>query len=271
MARAGAFVAVRSLLAAFAATFLLGMGILPGLAQGTPGVSPVPKACAVPGAADVAGNGLPNVAKALKERKKITILAMGTGSIIPRGVAGTHFDVVERLLEGAYKGVDVEIVHRGVSGELAADAAERIRMEVALAQADLALWQLGMADAMARLPVEAFKDTLDATITWLHEHNVDVILVGMRYSKGLAGDTFYQSVRRAIAEVGARRKVIRIGRYSAEETLAKIRQAEGVELTEVEATDASYACMAEYLARAIAAGLFARPGPQDGLPAKKAP
>lgn len=271
MARAGAFIAARSMLAFVFAIFLPVGGVMPVLAQGTPGIAPVPKACAVPNGAIATDNALPNVAKALKERKKIVILAMGTGSVISRGAGGTPFDVVEKLIEETFRGVDVEIVNRGVSGELAADAFERIKMEVALSGADLVLWQLGMADAMARLPVDEFKSTLDGAITWLQEHKVDVILVGLRYAKGLARDPHYQSVRKAIGDVGAHRKVMRIGRYAAEETLAKIRQNEGVELSDVEATDASYACMAEYLARAIAAGLFVRQSPAGGAPPKKAP
>ena len=66
-------------------------------------------------------------------------------------------------LESTFKGLDVEVVHRGVSGELAADAAERIKTEVALNDADLVLWQLGTADALAQVPVAAFYVTVTQT------------------------------------------------------------------------------------------------------------
>jgi hypothetical protein len=42
-------------------------------------------------------------------------------------VSGGHYAIVEHFLETIFKGLDVQIVHRGVSGELAADAAERIK------------------------------------------------------------------------------------------------------------------------------------------------
>ena len=77
-------------------------------------------------------------------------MCIGATSASLRGpVSGGYFAVVERYLEAAFKGLDVQVVHRGVSGELAADAAERIKTEVALTNADLVLWQLGTADALA--------------------------------------------------------------------------------------------------------------------------
>jgi hypothetical protein len=53
--------------------------------------------------------------------------------------------------------------------------------------------------------------------------------------------------------------VLRIGRYEAEETMEKARREQGgAPLSEEAVTEADYACMAEYLARAIAAGIFLR-------------
>ena len=139
--------------------------------QGSPVLGPVPKACETPGPQVIADSPLPNVAAALKERKKITILAIGSTSASLRGpVSGGHYAIVERFLESNFKGLDVVIVHRGVSGELAADAGARIKTEVALADPDLVLWQLGTADAFAQVPVADFHVAVSETIAWLKEH-----------------------------------------------------------------------------------------------------
>src|SRR5271166_2356444 len=91
--------------------------------QGGPALAPVPKACEAPGANVIAASPLPNVAIALKERKKINILAIGSTSASLRGpVSGGYYAVVEHFLEATFKGLNVQVVHRGVSGELAADA-----------------------------------------------------------------------------------------------------------------------------------------------------
>jgi acyl-CoA thioesterase I len=239
--------------------------------QGEPVLGPVPKACETPGVDVIAASPLPNLATALKERKKITFLAIGATSASMRGPAsGGYYAIVERYLESTFKGVDVDVVHRGVSGELAADAAERIKTEVALTDADLVLWQLGTADALAQVPVADFYITVSQTIGWLKEHKIDVILVGLRYTRSMSRDLHYQAVRTAIQEIARDRNVLRIGRYEAEETLEKIRREQGLPMSDAQASESNYVCMAEYLARAIAAGLFVREQPPRP-PAAKLP
>jgi lysophospholipase L1-like esterase len=241
-------------------------------AQGGSVLAPVPKACETPGVSVIADSPLPNIAIALKERKKINILAIGATSASLRGpVSGGYYAVVERFLESTFKGLDVEVVQRGVSGELASDAAERIKTEVALNEADLVLWQLGTADALAQVPVADFFVTVSEAIAWLKGHKVDVILVGLRYTRSMAKDLHYQAMRTAIQEVAKDQNVLRIGRYEAEEMLERIRREQGgVPISQAEVSEASYVCMAEYLARAIAAGLFVRERPAL-KPAEKSP
>jgi lysophospholipase L1-like esterase len=233
-------------------------------------LAPVPKACETPGLSVIAASPLPNVASALKERKKINILAIGATSASLRGpVSGGYYAVVERFLESTFKGLDVEVVHRGVSGELAADAADRIKTEVALNDTDLVLWQLGTADALAQVPVADFHVAVSQTIEWLKEHKVDVILVGLRYAHSMVRDLHYQAVRAAIQDIAKTRNVLRISRYEAEEVLERIRREQaGPPISQAEVSEASYVCMAEYLARAIAAGLFVRETPSPKPPEK---
>lgn len=227
------------------------------LAEGTTQLAPMPKECAAPGAPPPAVAPLPHVANALSKRKRIKILAIGGTSASLRGpVSGGQYAAVERYLEATFKGVDVDVVHRGVSGELADAAGRRIENEVALTEADLVLWQLGTADAMARVPIEEFKVSVSRTVDWLKSHNVDVIIVGLRYARALANDQHYQSMRKAVQAIAKDLSVLRMNRYEAEETLERIRKNQGVVLADAEITEAGYLCLAEDLARTIAAGLF---------------
>lgn len=227
--------------------------------QDLPQLAPLPPECRLPGTAVIGSSPLPNIAAALKSRKKITILAIGGTSASVRGpVSGGLYATVEGFLEATFKGLDVEIVHRGVSGELAFDAAERIKMEVALNQVDLVLWQAGTADALAHVPVTDFADALGEAIDWLKARKVDVIIVGLRYARGVVDDPHYQAIRKAMYDVARQRNIMRLSRYDAEQTLERIRQSRGARIDEAETSAATYACMAEYLARAIASGVFAR-------------
>ena len=229
MARQGQQARVRRLAAIAATLVAIAAGAPCAVhSQGGQVLAPVPKACETPGVSVIADSPLPNIAIALKERKKINILAIGATSASLRGpVSGGYYAVVERFLESTFKGLDVEVVHRGVSGELAADAAERIKTEVALNDADLVLWQLGTADALAQVPVADFFVTVSHTIAWLKEHKIDVILVGLRYTRSMVRDLHYQAIRTAIQEITKDQNVLRIGRYEAEEMLERVRREHG--------------------------------------------
>lgn len=219
---------------------------------------PLSKECQT-SAPTIAGTGpLPNTLKALKDRKVIKILTIGASSSAGSDLAAHGYQgIIEAMLEKVIPGVDVRIIDRGVSGELARDAAWRMQTEVALTQPDLVLWQVGTNDAMARIPVEEFAATLRDGIRWLKDHNIDVVLVGLHFVRRMRKDQHYQAIRSAISRITHEEKILRIGRYSAMETLEKVRRG-AVPPNEFAETEAGYACIAEYVVRAITSGVFVR-------------
>jgi lysophospholipase L1-like esterase len=224
------------------------------LAQVAP--PPVAKEC---GDGAVVDHPLPNSATALQLRKRLKILAIGS---TPKAVLGLgrNGTLLERILERTIKGLDVDIVNRGFSGELAEAAGERIRIEVALNEPDIVLWQVGTNDALAHVPVDAFEQSVTGTVQWLKEHNVDVILVGLRYAKSLTKDPHYQAIRTTLSRIATAEKVLRIGRYEAMEVLARtMASTDQPVLEDFGQTEAGYNCMAQYIARTITVGLFAKP------------
>lgn len=218
---------------------------------------PMSRDCQLGSSQGMSPTPLPNVAKAMRERGKIIILAVGASPIIRRdAAAGGYYDLVENLLEQAFKGLQVEIVHRGVSGELARDAGARIKMESGLVSPDLVLWQVGTADALSRLPIEDFEMTVGKTLVWLKAHDIDVALIGLHYVKALTKDAHYQAIRRALRKLATEQGVMRISRYEAAETIARLKSEQGAPMSGERLTETTYECSAEYLARAIATGLF---------------
>jgi acyl-CoA thioesterase I len=220
------------------------------------------------GEGSVAGTPLPNSATALQKRQLVKILAIGASSAAVLGMGRDgNPPLLEQLLERNIKGLDVEIINRGFSGELAEAAGERLKIEVALNQPDLVLWQVGTNDAFAQVPVESFERSVAATVRWLKDHNVDVILVGLHYMKQLAKNEHYQAIRASLHRVTASENVARITRYEAMEVLARTMRENGrPEPRDFGLTEAGYNCMAQYVARAIAVGLFAKP-PKASAPA----
>jgi acyl-CoA thioesterase I len=257
-----------------AVILLAGSGKVYAQTVGTP--TPIPKSCEVKGSASASASAatspLPRVASALKDRKQIKILTIGGASASQLGpAAGGYSGLIEKFLEQTFKGLDVVIVERGVSGELAADASERIKTEAALANADLVLWQVGTNDALAQVGSAEFKTVVADTVTWLKQRSVDVILVGTRFTPSVVKDVHYQALRNALKEVATEQDVLRISRYEAEETLARIRSEEGIIMSDIDVSDSAYVCMAEYLARAIVVNLYAKQPPPRAAPPRPQP
>jgi acyl-CoA thioesterase I len=223
----------------------------------SPEPPPVAKEC---GDVRTGDTPLPNSALALQQRKKIKILAIGASpaSVLGLGRGGTP-PLLERILERTIKGLDVEIINRGFSGELAEAAGERLKIEVALNNPDIVLWQVGTNDALAQVPVEDFQNAVSDTVRWLKEHNIDVILVGLHYMKQLAKDEHYQAIRAALQRIANSESVLRIGRYEAMEVLANtVQSGSQPEPQDFGLSEAGYNCMAQYIARTITVGVFAK-------------
>lgn len=214
------------------------------------------------GSAALAGSSpLPNVAAALKQRKTLRILSMGAapGRIGPRGEYG---QVIQGMLEGALKDIDVSVINRGISGELAADAAMRMKNEVALELPDLVLWQVGTNDALAYVPADEFAATVKDQIDWLKARRVDVVLVGLQFAPEMLRDAYYKLIRDTLRRVAARENVIVIRFYEAMEILTKSELSGQPVSDQFENSEAGYDCLAQYVAHAITLGVFAKNVPR---------
>jgi acyl-CoA thioesterase I len=229
----------------------------PPAAQGSPMLAPYSPECQGGTTEIVTQSPLPHVTAALQNRKTIRILAIGaTGGRRQGGYTAQ----IERLLKQAIKGIDVVIVNRGVSGELAADAAHRIRNEVALTDPDLVIWQVGTNDALTFVPLDEFEQTVKHTVKWLKEHDVDVVLAGLQYVARVSQDEHYYRVRELLREIAARENIMLIRRYEATQFIASMQEAggEGFVPDEFERTGNGYNCLSQYLASAITLGAFGK-------------
>lgn len=215
-----------------------------------------------PGATALAAEiGLPNVAAALAKRKAIRILSFGAapGRINARGEYG---DVIENMIARTLKGIDIVMINRGVSGELAANAAFRMKNEVALTEPDLVLWQVGTNDALAYVSPTDFADTVRDQLVWLKAHKIDVVLVGLQFASELRRDAHYAAVRDTLRRVAAKYDVPVIRFYEAMQIVTGA-PSEAPTSDDFERNEAGYNCLAQYVARAITLGVFAKTLPRQ--------
>ncbi len=243
--------------------------------DGVPSLPPMPapfsQDCQAGSTATASDSPLPNVAAALAKHRKIKILAIGASASAGRGARhGGYTGEARQILRQAIKGLDVEMINRGVSGELAAQAAVRIKNEVALVEPDMVLWQVGTNDALAYVPIDDLRETVVDTLTWLKEHKVDAVLVGLQYVGQMDQDEHYRKVRDMLRDVAAKENVLIVRRYEAQRLLSQAAvSGGGLFPDEFQRTEAGYTCLAQYMARAITLGIFgpAGLGPRSAPPA----
>jgi acyl-CoA thioesterase I len=240
------------------------IGALIGVAHAQSPAPPLSKTCQRGASADADQSPLPNVTAALTQRKALRILAMGAapGRVSARG--GGYTALIETMLEHALKGVDVVMINRGVSGELAAGAASRMKNEVALDEPDLVLWQVGTNDALADVPTDEFAATVKDQIDWLKEHKVDVVLVGLQFAKEMVRDPHYVDIRETLRKLAAQENVIVIRFFEAMQIINQAQSTAPEPVAEEFSRDeAGYNCLAQYVARAITLGVFAKNMPKQ--------
>lgn len=213
--------------------------------------------CRVPGSKLYTLAKLGAVKAALKEKRPVRVLAIGSSSA-GLGSSASYPVKLETALERSLPNVDVEIESRGLQGEIASGAAERLRGMVAEVDPDLVVWQVGTHDALARVDVEAFGAALDETVQWIKSHDMDVVLVDPVYTASLADDEYYTSVVRKVQEIAARERVPLVQRYEAMRYLAGHGAKGEAHMfgQQFRVNDLGLRCMAEHVTRAITLSLL---------------
>jgi acyl-CoA thioesterase I len=231
-------------------------------APNNPAPPPLSPACEAPAADIAAPEPLPNFAVALKRQAPVRILAIGSSSTAGIGASSdskSYPSQLEAILEHSLKDVQIDLTNRGISGETAIMAAERIRNEVALEKPDLVLWQLGTNDALARVDPAEFEATVRSTIRWLKENQIDIVLVGLQYTPRFARDAAYAAIRESLRRVAAEESILYVRRYDAMRFIARTRaNLDLMSKDNFHLNDLGYQCMAEHVAHAVIVSLFVK-------------
>ncbi|MGL5736479.1 MAG: SGNH/GDSL hydrolase family protein [Beijerinckiaceae bacterium] len=231
---------------------------------GAPPIADAANPCVVPGATVASAAPLPHLASLLKEKKSIRVLAIGSSSTAGVGASSPNANYPNRLeieLEKTFKNLDFIMVNRGISGEIAETTAERLKIEVTVTKPDLVLWQVGTNDALSRIPASDFARIVSRTLRWIKTQNIDVVIVGMQYTKKLARDEHYKLIKDALKQAAEEVNVPLIKRYDAMQYILQTNaSANLLAQDEFHLNDLGYRCMAEHVARGILVSVFSGGG-----------
>jgi lysophospholipase L1-like esterase len=231
---------------------------LPVLPSAPPALSPECRSKRLVG--EMFRRPLKALSRAVRANKNVKVLAIGSSSTVGVGAsspAASYVANLETSLEGSLQGMNFDVVGRGMSGEVAEGAADRMKREVEETKPDLVVWQVGTNDAIRHVSIDGFKACLKKALAWLAENRIDVVLIDPQYGAALTKDEYYERVVAAIAEVARESRVLLVDRFEAMRELQRDR-GDTFYLTSdnLHLNDRGHRCMAEQLARAIVGGLL---------------
>jgi hypothetical protein len=160
--------------------------------------------CEVPSYLLFSDFSLDRVAEAVKTRRQLDILVLGSGSSALPGAsaAGAYPKRLEALLGSRLPGVTVNVVSAAKSRQTAIDMEKDVDKLLLNTKPTLVIWQSGTVDAMQGIELEAFRSALDEGIEMMQARGVDVVLMNMQYSprtEGMLSLSAYADNMRVVA------------------------------------------------------------------------
>ncbi len=167
---------------------------------------PQPEACDVPASLLESDIDLGRVTNELKDRHRLDITVLGTGSSSLAGPDGAHFAYPARLedaLKQQLPGNEIKVTAHIQPKQTTADMLGGFDKILAEDHPSLVIWQAGTADAINGVETEDFRASLEDGIEKIQATGADVILVNMQYSPRTASMldvSAYADVMRRVAQ-----------------------------------------------------------------------
>lgn len=166
-------------------TFILAVVAAIALAGGAVAAESQAPACDVPERLIPADNDLAHVGAEVKDRHRLDITVVGSGSSALAGPDGARFAYpaqLEQALRERLPGVEVKVTAHVPSRQTTADMAAAMPKFLADDHPALVIWQAGTVDALRGVEPDEFRNSLDQGLDAIAAASADVIMMNMQYS-----------------------------------------------------------------------------------------
>jgi lysophospholipase L1-like esterase len=220
-------------------------------ASGTP-------SCATPPVLSAIDATLDRTASRIEARRRLTIVAMGSSSTQGVGASSPAMSYPSRLeqeLADRFPGVDIRVINHGVGGQDVGEELIRLDRDVIAEHPDLVIWQVGTNAVLRRDDVSADEQLIRRGVAMMKEHGIDVVLMDLQYAPRVLARRASADMERLIAEIALRTYVGLFHRFEIMKEWDRTRQlapAAMIGPDGLHMTDASYGCLANQLAEALA-------------------
>jgi len=191
-------------------TFIMAVLTTIALLNSAAMAAPAPDApaaeCDVPEWLLPADSDFTRVSNEIKDRHRLDISVVGSGSSALSGPDGARFAYpaqLEQSLSERLPGIEIKVTAHVQSRQTTADMASGLQKILAEDQPALVIWQAGTVDALGGVEPEDFRTSLDQGIDAIVAANADVIMMNMQHSprtESMLGVSAYADVMRWVAE-----------------------------------------------------------------------
>jgi GDSL-like lipase/acylhydrolase family protein len=167
---------------------------------------PQPDACDVPASLLESEIDLTRATNELKDKHRLDISVLGTGSSSLAGPDGAHFAYPARLedaLKQQLPGNEIKLTAHVQPKQITANMLGGLDKILAEDHPALVIWQAGTADAINGIEIEDFRSSLEEGVDKIQAAGADVILMNMQYSPRTASMldvSAYADVMRHVAQ-----------------------------------------------------------------------
>jgi len=230
------------------------LAMAPARAEPPVRLPPLPTDCRVTIKPVLGVRTLPAVRKAISNGS-LRILAIGSSSTAGTGASVPTARYPARLqarLREAFQGIDIVVVNRGIPGETALGAAARMKREVAKANPDLVLWQLGTNAALNHVDLEVLTRAVRRAVEWVRSQDIGLMFIDPQFVDIYKDHDYYKKTVDALTELARDQRIILIRRYASMVDIAARRSLDGyLAKDRFHLNDLGYRCLANYAAQAV--------------------
>jgi acyl-CoA thioesterase I len=202
---------------------------------------------------------LPNTARAVRARKHLVIVAVGSSSTAGVGASDPAHTYPARLaeeLQHSWPQLAVTVINKGVGGELASQMLARFERDVLAYHPQLVIWQTGSNQLLKSENIEGYTETLHEGISRLKAAEADVVLMDPQFAPRVLARRMHLPLVDSIAAVANDTNVAVFQRFavmrhwiaSGQYKIEDIISSDGLHMNDV-----SYGCIARLLAGSLVA------------------
>lgn len=222
--------------------------------SGTVGIA----SCSVPPALSDLGVALDHSAGRIGQGGRLTVVAIGSSSTQGVGASGPSMSYPSRLegeLGDRFPAVEIRVVNRGVGGQDVPEELNRIDRDVVAAHPDLVIWQVGTNAVLRRDDITADEQLIRRGVALMKERGIDVVLMDLQYATRVLARPAWSEMERVIGEIAHSNHVALFRRFEIMrewEHTQQLAPSAMIGPDGLHMTDASYGCLANQLAEALA-------------------